>query len=156
MRTWAPSLALVSPLAAATIVLAALAIGERTGRPLFAVDAARNSAEAVALGDAAAVVRFLQAGEDPQRVYPLRPEAISSSVLRATTLQAAVLSRRVEMVILLDHAGTLREPALRQELACLAADVNQPGIAVVLVPSGADCMPGAALKRWLDRSRPEE
>jgi hypothetical protein len=152
MRFGILALGLVTPLIGATAMLLTIAAGERGRQSLFAYEAPRNSAEAAALGNAAAVVGFLEAGEDPQQTYPVRPEAISSSVPRATTVEAAVLSRRVEMVQLLDHAGAVRDPALRQELACLARDIEQQGIADALMP-GAVCERGAALARWQERLR---
>ena len=153
MRFRMLALGLVTPLIGATVMLLAVAAGERSNQSLFAYEAPRNGAEAAALGNAAALVGFLEAGEDPRQTYPLRPEAISSSVPRATTVEAAVLSRRVEMVVLLDNAGAVRDPALRQELACLARDIEQQGIADTLMPAAA-CEPGAALARWQERTKP--
>ena len=154
MRTWIASLALVVPVVAMTLGLTAITLAERTGHQLFAFDAAHNSAEAAAFGDAAAVVRFLEAGEDPLAVHPIRADAISSTVRLVTTPEAAVLARRPEMLLLLEQWGAFRDPAVRTAVACLAGDVGQTGSVSFLWPSAAPaCEPGAAVERMLARSR---
>lgn len=153
MRRWGPAIALAAPLAAAAAFLAALAISERAGRPFAAIEPPRNGAEAAALGNAAALVRFLEAGEDLLRVYPIRPEAVSSSVPFATTLEAAVLSRRPEMLMVLEHSGALRDPKVRASLACLAADLGLADmIALLAPPATRDCVPGAAVRQIAERA----
>jgi hypothetical protein len=156
MRASPFSLSLTLPPVAALALLAAMTVGEHSGRPLMAYDPPRNGAEAAALGQAAALTGFLRAGEDPSRVYPLRAEALSSGVPRATILEAAVLSRREPIVLLLDHRGAIGDAAVRQELACLASDVKQRDIAELLAPNGTACSPGAALERWSARRHPQE
>jgi len=140
------------PFVAATVVLAVVTVGERAGGTPFSDGGPRNGAEAAALGDAAAVVRSLQRGDDPERVRPVRPEVISSSVLQVSMIEAAVWSRRIEMVQLIDRVHGESAPRSRHELGCLAADLQQPDVAEYLEPDGADCAPGEAVTRVLARS----
>lgn len=154
MRNWMASIALAAPVTAAAIALAVVSVAERAGHPLFAADAARNSADAVADGNAAAVVRFLEAGEDPLALHPVKPSAISSEIPLVTTAEAAVLARRPEMLLLLEQRGALQDPVLRRALACLAADRGESSALSFLSPSGPPtCEPGAALERIMARGR---
>src|SRR5262245_8811051 len=88
----------------ATLVLGAAVLGSALAGPGVG-GAPINIAEAAAQGSAAEVVRRVRQGEDPRGVRALRPESISSSVLRASALEAAVWSREVELVELLDRLG---------------------------------------------------
>lgn len=154
MRNWMASIALAAPVTVAALGLAAVSAAERAGHPLFAADAARNSAEAAVDGNAAAVVRFLDAGEDPLALHSVKPSAISSEIPLVTTAEAAILGRRPEMLLVLEQRGALRDPALRASLACLAADRGESGAISFLSPSGAPaCEPGAALERIMARGR---
>lgn len=155
MSRWLPPLVLALPPVAAVGLLLAMAIAERTQYPLMAVEPPRNGAEAVALKNAAAVLGFLAAGEDPLLVSPIRPDAISSSITEATLFEAAILSRSVEMVRLLAHEGVLPNLETRQDLACLAVDIEEEGIARVLADGGPVCTPGAVLRLLLERSHKE-
>jgi hypothetical protein len=144
--------ALAAPIVAAFALVTAVAVGERVGVAPLAGLVPTNSAEAAGMASAVHVARFLQSGADPNHVHPIRGEIISSSVLRATTLEAAMWSRQVELIRLLDRQGAISR-ADRHGLACLAADLEIDDIVEYLSPEGvADCAPGQALERVLART----
>ena len=139
------AIALLAPLCITTATLAWVAVSERVGTTVFAGIVPRNSAEAAALGNPGAVLRFLRAGENPHDVHSLRGSVISAEVLRATTLESAMWSREVTMIRLLDRKGAIADDAERMALACLAADLDVSDVVVFLAPEGtAHCQPGAA------------
>lgn len=145
--------ALLAPLCVAAAGIVWVAVGERTGASPFAGLEARNGAEAAALGRAGDLLRFLQRGEDPHDVYAVRPEVMSSAILRATTLEAAMWSRQLEMIQLLDREGTIDTDRERRALACLAADLKIEDVVDYLAPEGIDdCEPGQALERVVART----
>ena len=147
------AVALLAPLCAAMAWVAIVTGGERLGAAPFAGLAPRNSAEAAGLARAADVLRFLRMGEDPQDVYAVRPEIISSAVLRVTTLEAAMWSRQVELVKLIDGQSAIGRDE-RAALACLALDLGVDDVAEYLAPDGiGHCEPGQALERVMGRSR---
>jgi len=147
------TVALLVPLCAATAGIVLVAVGERVGSAPFAGLASQNSAEAAGLARAGDMLRFLRNGEDPRHVYTVRPEIISSAVRRATTLEAAMWSRQLELVQLLDRQGTF-DQGERAALACLAVDLRIDDIVEYLAPGGiAHCEPGKALERVAARSR---
>ena len=144
--------ALLVPLCAAMAGIGLITAGERVGAAPFAGSAPQNSAETAGLASAGDVLRLPRKGEDPRRVYVVRPEIISSAVRRATTLEAAMWSRQLELVQLLDRQGSFDQGA-RAALACLATDLRIDDIVEYLAPDGAGhCEPGKALGRVLARS----
>lgn len=146
------TVALLVPLCAATAGIGLITVGERVGAAPFAGLTPQNSAEAAGLASAGDVLRFLRNGADPRRVYAVRPEIISSAVRRVTTLEAAMWSRQLELVQLLDRQGTF-DQGERAALACLAADLRIDDIVEYLASDGtARCEPGKALERVLARS----
>ena len=153
MRHSLPIALCVTPLVLATAVMTATVLGEVTGRTPFSDGGPRNSAEAAAVGDAAVLLRLLRSGESPLRVHRLRPEIISSDVQFATTLEAAVWSRRIEMIRLLDREGVIVGRETRGGLACLAADLDLPDVMAYLAPDGVQCVPGEASARVVARTR---
>src|SRR6266511_1234119 len=116
-------LAFVLPVCIVTAGDAWVTAGERVGLTPLARHAPANIAEAAALGIAGDVFRLLRGGEDPHRVYTVDPEIISSLILRATALEAAMWSRQLEMIQLLDREGAIAA-ADRPALACLATDLR--------------------------------
>jgi hypothetical protein len=145
--------AVCAPLWLVIAGILSVAAGERMGATPFAGTVPGNSAEAAAMGRAADVLRFLRAGEDPRRVYSVDPEIISSAVRQATTLEAAVWSRQVALIQLLDAEGAVSAGAERESLACLAADLEAADIAAYLAPGGTGhCEPGQAYARVLART----
>ena len=130
-----------------------VATGESVGATPFGGLVPRNSAEAAALGSPSHLLRFLGRGEDPHRVYDVRTEVISSAVARATTLEAAMWSRQLEMIQLLDREGAIPLGPDRRALACLAADLQMEEIVEYLVPEGtSDCESGVAIGRVAART----
>jgi hypothetical protein len=146
--------ALTVPPCLALLCVLGVAVAERSGTTLFAAEPAGNIAEAAAMGRADEVVRRLARGEDRFRVYDLRPEVISSSVRKATLGEAAMWSRQLLMIQLLDREGALGDARTRGDLACLAIDLDvDEGIAALLSPSGApECVPQQARDRVLART----
>jgi hypothetical protein len=147
------AVALLVPLCIATVGIVWVAAGERVGAAPFAGLVPRNSAEAAALGSAGDLLRLLRRGEDPHGVYTVRPDVMSSAILRATTLEAAMWSRQREMIQLLDREGAIDGDRERRALACLAADLRIEDVVEYLAPEGVgDCEPGQALERVVART----
>lgn len=146
------AVALLVPLGIAAAGVVLVAAGERAGLTPFGGLMPRNSAEAAGIGSAAQVLRLLRMGDDLHRVHPVDPAVISSAVLWATTLEAAVWSRQVELFQALDREGVIRA-ADRLEVACLAADLRVEDVVEYLAPDGAEhCEPGKAFERVLART----
>jgi hypothetical protein len=149
-RTIAVALALPPSLALAGML--AIALAERAGAVLFGEALPRNLAEATAMGRGDDVVRRLRLGEDVRRVYPVRPDVTHSPLTRATATEAAIWSRQRLMIELLDRAGAIEEGD-RQDLGCLAADLDLEEIVEYLAPAGtASCVPERARERVLARA----
>jgi hypothetical protein len=147
------ALALAVPPCLAIACLLTVAIGERGGATVFGAVPPANLAEAAATARGDDVVRRLALGEDRFRVYPLRPEAISSTVLFATPIEAAMWSKQLMMIHLLDRGGAIRDAAHRQEMACLAADLDAGDIVEYLSPAGTpDCVRDEARRRVVART----
>jgi hypothetical protein len=148
--------AMLIPLGIAMMAIVTVAAGERAGLSPFGGLVPRNSAEAAGMANAAQMLGFLRQGEDPRQVHDVRPEILSSAVRRATTLEAAMWSRQIEMIELLDRTGAIPD-ADRRALACLAADLGVEDVVEYLAPSGTSfCVDGAALERVLARTRGED
>jgi hypothetical protein len=135
--------------AAATLLIAA---GELQGRNDLGAPPFRNSAEAAAAGDAPAALRFLRMGDNPSRIHPIRSDIISSRIRYATTLEAAMWSRHIEMIHVLDREGAIVDADERRQLACLAQDLDLPEVANYLAPEQR-CVRGAAVERIMARSK---
>jgi hypothetical protein len=149
------ALAATLPLVAVTIGVLVFASREVGGRTPSSWGELQNVAEAAAMGQASEVIRMLREGQDPNRVYPVRPEVISSTVTRVTALEAAIWSRRAQQVELLDRAGAIRNPESRHYLACLAADLPVDEVVQYLSPDGPpSCTAGDAIKQVLARTPP--
>ena len=141
MRT-AVRWAFAAPPSAAVLLLAALAVAEAQGFVLVGDEPISDLAEAAAMGEPATVVRMIGAGEDPNRVRPVRPERVGANWASAN--EAAVLVQDLEMVRLLDAMGAI-VGGDRWRLACLAADLRHQRIVDYLMPGGVTCDPGAAI-----------
>jgi len=127
------------------LYLAAIAAAESAGGTWLTARTPANIAEAAGTARADLVVRFLEAGQDPARVYPLHPDVISSTVLHATALEAAVWSHQRPLIELLDRKGAIPGGG-RHALACLAADVGVDDIVGYLSPAAPpDCVRGEAM-----------
>jgi hypothetical protein len=135
--------AAAAPVSLATLGVIVFVVFELCGRTLGSNGPTRNLAEAAALGSVSEVVRFLQAGEDPNRLVEVRPYAISSAIHRVTGLEAAVWHRSAELMRLLDRTGAIGDGETRRRLTCLAVDLRVQEIVEYLSPNGASwCVPG--------------
>ena len=146
-RVWFAA-ALAMPIAIVTVLLAVVELAEVGGRPLLSDGGPRNVAEAAGMASASELLRLIDRGEDPSMLYDVRPAIISSAFTRVTALEAAVGTRRVELVQLLDRRGFLDAPGTRAHLTCLAADLEVDDIVTYLAPDGAAaaaCQDGATL-----------
>jgi hypothetical protein len=142
-----------APVCLAMILVAAFAVGEALGWTPLSYQPPANIAEAAALGLGAEVRRFMRAGQDPRGVYPLRADAISSSVRRATALEAAVWGRSARMLRMFDRMGLIDANTMHH-LACLAEDVRSDDVRGTLqARDHSPCEPGAAYQRVEDRSQ---
>lgn len=145
-----------APPVLATVAVLVFAASESLGRTPLSNGRPINLAEAAGAGEVAEVLRFLRSGWDPTQIWPLRPEIISSTVTRATALEAAVWGGRQPLVELLDRRGFIRDAGTRHHLACLAKDVGSEEVVAYLFPGGAPpCEPGAAFAVVKARSQPQ-
>ncbi len=134
-----PLVALVSipPILLAIAWLAVLAIAGLTGRdPIWNLQP-RNLAEAAAFRDTGAVVRRIDAGEDPNRPGEVRPDPILPESATLTPVDAAVTSRHFEMVQLLFDFGASLDANAWQRAWCIS---DEPEVRSVLAshrPAGA-------------------
>ena len=145
-----------APAVLATVAVLAFAARELSGRTPLSYGRPLNIAEAAGAGEVSEVLRFLRAGWDPSQVWPLRPEIISSTVTRATALEAAIWGGRQPLVELLDRRGFIRDAETRRHLACLASDIGSGDVVAYLFPGAApSCQPGAAFAVVKARSQPQ-
>jgi len=134
-------LAVALPPMAAVAAVALFAVLEAAGNRSITM-APANIAEAAGLANASEVLRLLRSGEDVSRVMPARPEVISSAIPRISALEAAVWSRHVELVHMLDDQDVIVGDE-RRRLACLAADLQIGDIVEYLSPKAAPlCVAG--------------
>lgn len=143
-----------APAVLATLAVLGFAARELSGTTPLSLGPPRNVAEAAGAGQVSEVLRFLRAGEDPSRFWPVRPEIISSTVTRPTGLEAALWGGR-QLIELLDRRGLIQDTDTRQHLACLAKDLAKEELVAYLSPGGApSCEDGAAFASLKARSLP--
>jgi hypothetical protein len=146
--------AVALPVLLATFAVLTFAGLELLGNTPFSYGPERNVAEAAALGRASEVLRLLGAGQDPNRVWEIRRDMISSTITRVTALEAAIWSRRAPLIRLLDQHGAIVDAETRRHLTCLANDLPVQEIVEYLSPKGPpDCVPGQAVNAVIERSR---
>lgn len=149
------ALAVATPVVLATVAVLTFSALELGGETPLSYGPVRNIAEAAGLGHASEVLRLLASGQDPNQVWVVRRGIISSTITKVSALEAAVWSRRAQLVELMDRRGAIVDAESRRQLACLANDLPNPvkEIADYLSPQGApDCVPGQALGRVEARS----
>lgn len=152
-RRWILGIAAAAPIVIVTIGVLVFAALDAGGRTPWSPGPLRNIAEAAGRGEASEVLRMLREGQDPNRVWTVRPEIISSAITRVTALEAAVWSRRAQQMELLDREGAIKGADTRRYLACLAADLPVDEVVQYLSPAGPpECVPGEPLKRVSARS----
>ena len=138
---------------AALLLVVGFAASEALGWTPLSYPPPANVAEAAAYGLGSEVRRLVIAGQDPRAVYPVRPDAISSAIPRATGLEAAVWGRSERLIRMLDRMGLIDAPT-RRHLECLAEDVRAEDIREALAQSAASvCEPGMAYKLVEERGR---
>jgi hypothetical protein len=148
------TLALAGPVCLATAAAVLFAVTEMGGHTLSSEGPVRNLAEAAALGSASEVVALLGAGADPIAVVDVRSFAISSSVTRASALEAAVWSRSAPLFGLFTPAVAGLDAPARRHLICLAQDLRADEILTALAPreDESTCEPGQTLATVMARS----
>jgi hypothetical protein len=100
--------------------MAVLAITAVDGRhPLWSLEP-RNLPEAVAFRDAAAVVRRIERGDDPNRAAEVRARVVLDETARLTPIEAAAASRQGEMVQLLLDLGASPDATVWQRAWCIS------------------------------------
>ena len=145
-----------APAVLATVAVLVFAARDLFGRTPLSYGRPINVGEAAGAGEVAEVLRFLRDGWDPAQIWVLRPEIISSTVTRATALEAAVWGGRQPLVELLDRRGFIRDAETRHHLACLAKDIGSDEVVAYLSPGGApSCEPGATVAAVKARSQPQ-
>ena len=89
--------------------ITALALAAATGRhPVWSLQP-RNLPEAVAFRDPAAVVRRVEAGEDPNAAGDVRARIVLSDAATLTPIEAAAAARQGELVQLVLDLGAVAE-----------------------------------------------
>ena len=144
--------AVALPATVATLIVVIFAVLEVAGRTPLA-NAPQNVAEAAGMGSAAETMRRVMYGESAHRVEYVRPDIISERVTRVTALEAAIFSKKLELIRLLDRRGAIVDARTRQALACLARDIEANDI-VEYLARGAElpCAEGAERERVMARS----
>jgi hypothetical protein len=142
------------PAAGLTVGIVVFSLMELAGYTPMSLGPPRNIAEAAALGNGSDILRYLRSGQDPLRVWPVRPEIISSTVTRATGLEAAVWSRKAQVVELFDRQGRIPAGEPWRRVYCLASDLPVDEILEYLKKAGtATCEPGQTVESVLARSK---
>ena len=142
------------PPIAATLAVLVFSVLDVSGKTPYSWGRPRNIAEAAGMNSGADVLRLLRAGEDPNRILPVRRELISSIVTRVNALEAAVWSRHIALLQILDREGAIVDDATRRHLACLARDLRTQDIVEYLSPENdSGCVPGEAMEAVFARSR---
>jgi hypothetical protein len=67
---------------------------------------------------------MLRRGSNPAAIVDIAPDVISPAIRRVSALEAAIWSRRVQLVRLFEREQVIRDDATRGHLACLAADLR--------------------------------
>jgi hypothetical protein len=110
----------LAPMLVAMAFLLVFTVGELIGVHPFSYQAPSNLAEAAGMGSMPEVLRFIRQGADSTRVENVRPDIISSEITKVTAPEAAIWSRRVQLVRLMEREGAFGTEADRPHLACLA------------------------------------
>lgn len=139
--------AALAPIVAAAALLVAFVGFELAGATPLAYQPPANVAEAAGMGMAAEVLRFMRLGEHPGLVRHVRADIISSSVTRVTALEAAVWSRRLRVIRLLEREGAIGSGPIREHLACVSRHIGADEIEAYLAPGGIrGCDPGQTVR----------
>jgi hypothetical protein len=114
-----PLLAIALPALCAFMLLVVFVIAEAAGANPIATAPDANVAEAIAFGDAGRALAFIMSGQDPNQRWTVRQDLLDDrGPLQVTAVQAAILSRRWELVeLMLRHGARADSP---RGLACLS------------------------------------
>ena len=144
----------LAPMLAAMVFLLVFTAGELIGVRPFSYQAPSNLAEAAGMGSMPEVLRFIRQGADATRVESVRPDIISSEITKVTAPEAAIWSRRVQLVRLMEREGAFGGETDRPHLACLARALRVAEIVEYLTPSGtAACDPDQTIAKIVARGR---
>lgn len=123
------ALTVAAPPLVAFGVVAAFFTAEAAGLRPLSNDPA-NLSEAAAAGAAAAALRFIGAGADANAEYTIGPGVLGRLPRTVTAIDAAILGRQEQMLILLrEHGARVTNP---DRTRCLAEAVNFREILPVL------------------------
>ena len=144
----------LGPMLVAMAFLLLFTVGELIGVRPFSYQAPSNLAEAAGMGSMPEVLRFIRQGADSTRVEKVRPDIISSEITKVTAPEAAIWSRRVQMVRLMEREGAFGREADRPHLACLARALRVAEIVDYLkFPEAAECDPDQTIAQIVARGR---
>jgi hypothetical protein len=118
--------------------VALVAVSWTTGRHPVWNAVPGNLAEAAALRDAAAIVRFVDAGADPNRLDRLRRGLLPDGITEATPLEAAAAARERELMRLLLELGATFDARLWQRTWCISDDLAVRELLAQHRPPAAD------------------
>ena len=121
--------------------ITALALAAATGRhPLWNLQP-RNLPEAVAFRDPAAVVRRVEAGEDPNAAADVRARIVLSDAATLTPIEAAAAARQGELVQLVLDLGASPGAEVWQRAWCISDASSVRDVLAAHRPPGArdDC-----------------
>ena len=134
-----------TPVLAALAVSAWTVIGWASGTtPPFWADPHMTVSEAAGLASSGEVVRLVtHERQDPSQAWPVR-DGILGGAQTVTPLEAAVATRRLEMVrVLLDVGARPRNARERAALICRAAEAQAQSIVETLLATGDGSDPRA-------------
>ena len=130
-RSYLPLACAAAPALVAVTISAVILVTAALGQsPPFWRGGPLTLAEAAALRDHGEVVRQIETGQDPNAAYAIRPGIIAARSL--TPLEAAVGSRRTEMVDLLILHGAKADAPTWRRLHCFAAGMGAADVVATL------------------------
>jgi hypothetical protein len=135
---WALALVSVPPTLLTIAWLTLLTVSWTTGEHPIWSATPRNLSEAAALRNAAAVVRFVEHGADPNRPGEVRRDLLRPQAQTLTPVEAAAGARDRDVLQVLIEMGAVFDAPLWQRAWCIsnAADVRQ--LLEAYRPPGAD------------------
>jgi hypothetical protein len=120
-RQWLPTWCVAVPPAIVAVAFALSGVAALlAGRPLVWPQQDITLAEAVGLRDQGEVVRLIANGADPNRRYAVRNVFREDETLAMSPLEAAVITREVYMMELVEHYGGVIDARNAAVLQCLA------------------------------------
>jgi hypothetical protein len=124
------------PVCVAVLWVSVLAVTAITGTHPIWGQQPRNLAEAAALKDGAAVVRFVEQREDVNRAGEIRAGILSRAPQTLTPIEAAAAAREAEMVRLLLDLGATPDAIVWQRAFCIS---DAGGVRALLAEHRPSC-----------------